>query len=160
MAHSGIVRDRIHQFKFGRRLEWAPPLVELLQATYEKWGINPPGVVIPVPLHLKRLKERGFNQSALLAKELARRLDLKVSYEILVRKKWTEPQTRLNRAQRLKNVRGAFDAPGRESIRNISILLIDDVFTTGETLSECARTLKKKGSAEVHALTVTRALPD
>ncbi len=160
MAHSGIVRDRIHQFKFGRRLEWVPPLVELLQTTYETWGISPPGLIIPVPLHLNRLKERGFNQSALLAKELARRLDLQVSYEILVRKKWTEPQTRLNRAQRLKNVRGAFDATGRESVRDVKILLIDDVFTTGETLSECARTLKKKGASEVHALTVTRALPD
>lgn len=160
VTHAGIVRDRIHQFKFGRRLEWIPPLVELLQATYETWGISPPALVVPVPLHLNRLKERGFNQSGLLAGEFARKLGLRVSYDMLVRKKWTEPQTRLNRTQRLKNVRGAFDAPGRESVRNLRILLIDDVFTTGETLSECARTLKKKGASEVHALTVTRALPD
>ncbi len=160
VLHAGIVRDRIHQFKFGKRLEWVLPLVELIESTYAAWGINSPDLVVPVPLHLKRVKERGFNQSALLAKELGRKLGLPVCYDILVRGKWTEPQTRLNRGQRLKNVRGAFEAPDAQRVRNRRILLIDDVFTTGETLSECARTLRKKGASEVHALTVTRALPD
>lgn len=144
VLHAGIVRERIHQFKFGKRLQWVPPLVELIESTYAAWAIPSPDQVAPVPLHLKRLKERGFNQSGLLAKELARRLGLPVHHDMLVRKKWTEPQTRLNRGERLKNVKGAFDSPDAGSVRNRRILLIDDVFTTGETLSECARTLRKK----------------
>ncbi len=117
-------------------------------------------MVLPVPLHINRIKERGFNQSGLLAKELARKLGLPVCYDILIRKSGPSRTTRLNRSERLKNVKGAFAAPDAERIRDRRILLIDDVFTTGETLSECARSLKKKGATEVHALTVTRALPD
>lgn len=160
VMHSGVVRDRIHGFKFDKRLEWVHPLVELLETVYVAWGIEPPDLVVPVPLHLKRLKERGFNQSGLLAGELARKLGLAVCHDALLRKKCTEPQTRLNRTQRLKNVRGAFEAPYGEKVQKRRILLIDDVFTTGETLSECARTLAKKGAGPIYALTVTRALPD
>ncbi len=160
VLHLGIVRDRIHQLKFGGRLEWVTPLIELLLQTYRRWGITAPHLVLPVPLHTRRLKERGFNQSGLLAHELARNLGLPVSFDSLDRKHWTEPQTRLNRRERLKNVRGAFQVRQPEKIRDRRILLVDDVFTTGETLNECARTLKKKGASNVYALTVTRALPD
>lgn len=158
VLHSGIVRDRIHQFKFGGRLEWVPPLVELLETALGS-GVPKPQLVLPVPLHVKRLRERGFNQSGLLARELGSRHRLPVAYDLLVRKDRTEPQTHLDRAARLKNVKGAFDVADKSRVRGLCILLVDDVFTTGTTLSECARTLKKHGSAEVYALTVTRALP-
>jgi ComF family protein len=118
-----------------------------------------PDLVLPVPLHFRRLRERGFNQSGLLAGELARKLRVPVSFDVIVRKNRTLPQTRLNRRERLKNVKGAFELAGARKVRDRRILLVDDVFTTGTTLSECARTLKSKGGAsEVHAITVTRAL--
>ncbi|MHC1728611.1 MAG: double zinc ribbon domain-containing protein [Syntrophobacteraceae bacterium] len=158
--HSGIVRDRVHQFKFGARMEWVPPLVELLEMTYSRSTMPVPDLVVPVPLHSKRLKERGFNQSGLLGKELSRKLGLAVSFDTLRRKKWTDPQTRMNRQERLNNVKGVFELSKDAAVRGRRILLLDDVFTTGSTLSECARTLKKKGASEVHALTVTRAMPD
>jgi ComF family protein len=159
--HEGIVRDRIHQLKFDSQTEWAPPLAELLERAYSDWGLPAPDLIVPVPLHLKRLGERGFNQSGLLAGELGRRLNVPVSFDIISRQNRTLPQTRLNREQRLKNVRGAFEVTDAEKARGRRILLVDDVFTTGTTLSECARTLKRKGRAsEVHALTVTRAAPD
>lgn len=160
MLHSGIVRDRIHQFKFGGRLEWIPPLVELLKKAYAGWEIPPPEIVLPVPLHLKRLRERGFNQSGLMAKEFARCLGLPVSFDTLVRKNWTDPQTRLNRDQRHINVKNAFEVCEGEDVKGRRILILDDVYTTGTTLSECARMLRKKGALEVYALTVTRALPN
>ncbi len=161
MAHEGIIRTRIHQFKFEARTEWVPPLVELLEIAYAGSGLAPPELVLPVPLHPKRLKERGFNQSGLLAGELARKIGVPVSFDVIVRKNRTLPQTRLNRKERLKNVRGAFELSGAQGVRGRRVLLVDDVFTTGTTLSECARTLKKKGGAsEVHAVTVTRALFD
>jgi ComF family protein len=117
-------------------------------------------LVVPVPLHLKRLGQRGFNQSAVMAGALGRRLDLPVRFDMLVRNQWTEPQTRLSRKERLENVKGAFEVSDRSSGKGHHILIVDDVFTTGTTLSECAKTLKAAGAAGVYALTVTRAIPD
>jgi len=160
VLHEGIIRTRIHQFKFGAQIEWVPSLVELLEIAYAGWGLPEPDVIVPVPLHLKRLKERGFNQSGLLAGELARKLRVPVSFDAIIRKNRTQPQTRLNRRERLKNVKSAFELAGVQRVRGRRILLVDDVFTTGTTLSECARVLKRKGGAsEVYAVTVTRALP-
>jgi ComF family protein len=142
-------------------MEWTPPLVELLEVAYSGWGLPPPDLIVPVPLHPRRLRERGFNQSGLLAGEFAHKIKALVSFDALRRKSQTLPQTRLNREERLRNVKGAFEISDAGKVRGRRILLVDDVFTTGTTLSECARTLKRKGGAsEVHALTVTRALPD
>lgn len=160
VLHSGIVRDRVHEFKFGGRLEWVPALAELLAVAYTAGGFPAPDLVLPVPLHPRRLKQRGFNQSGLLAREFARKLGLAVSFGMLARRHWTEPQTRLNREQRLKNVRGAFEVRAGGDVAGLRVLLLDDVYTTGSTLSECARALKRKKASEVHALTVTRARPD
>jgi ComF family protein len=158
--HSGVVRDRIHQLKFGGQLQWVPPLAELLAMTFQ--GEPPEHVqcIVPVPLHTKRLRQRGFNQSGLMAVALGRRLRIPVQFGALVRENWTEPQTRLNRDERLKNVKGAFAVASVPLVRDRGILLVDDVLTTGTTVSECARTLRKAGATHVHVLTVTRALPD
>lgn len=160
-VHTGVVRDRIHQLKFGGQLRWAPPLAELLARTFENHGrMNHPDLIIPVPLHLKRLGMRGFNQATVMAGALGRRFGIPVSVDFLARTQWTEPQTRLNRRERLENVKDAFTVMEKGGAEDRKILLLDDVFTTGTTLSECARVLKAAGASEVHALTVTRALPD
>ena len=160
VLHEGIIRNRIHQFKFGAQMEWAPPLVELLEIAHAGWGLPAPDLVLPVPLHPKRLKERGFNQAGLLAREFARKIRVPVLFDAIIRKNRTQPQARLTRGERLKNVKGAFELSGAQRVRGRRILLLDDVFTTGSTLSECAKTLKRKGGAsEVYAITVTRALP-
>lgn len=159
--HSGIVRDRIHQLKFGGQLRFVPPLVELLERILVEEGcVNGVNLLVPVPLHVKRLGQRGFNQAGVLTRALGEKLSFPVSFDALARKLWTDPQTRLNRRERLENVKGAFDVRDKSSVKGRNILLVDDVFTTGTTLSECARTLKAGGAAEVHALTVTRAIPD
>ncbi len=96
-----------------------------------------------------------------MARELGRKIKTPVLSGVLARKNFTAPQVSLKRGERLKNVRGAFEIPGSASVRGRRILLIDDVFTTGTTLSECAKVLKTKaGASEVHALTITRALRD
>jgi len=163
VQHAGVVRERIHQLKFGAQLHWVPPLTELLAMVLhhgrEVYGIGA-DVIVPVPLHVRRLKQRGFNQAGLIAKKLARRTGLPVSFDALVRKSWTDPQTRLNRQERLVNVKGAFEVARPEEVRDRRIVLVDDVFTTGTTLSECSRTLKDAGASEVHAMTVTRALAE
>ncbi len=160
VQHAGVVRRRIHQLKFGAQLHWVPPLVVLLLQTLEQECLSLPELVLPVPLHVHRLRERGFNQAGLLAKALARRVGLPVQFALLLRKHKTQPQTRLHRTQRLQNVRGAFGVSRPHELEGRRILLVDDVFTTGTTLSECAKVLKESGAASVHALTVSRALPE
>lgn len=117
-------------------------------------------VIIPVPLHTGRLRQRGFNQAGLLARGLGKAVGLEVDYGLLARTEWTEPQTRLKREERLHNVKGAFRVVKAGKLRGRSVLLVDDVFTTGTTLCECATVLKQVGAEEVHAITVSRSVPD
>lgn len=158
--HSGTVRDGIHRLKFGGRLHWVPPLVELLVRAVTREMLNSCRVIIPVPLHHKRLRQRGFNQAGLLARGLGKALGLEVDYGLLARSAWTEPQTRLKREERLHNVKGAFQVVKAGRLLGRSVLLLDDVFTTGTTLCECATVLKEAGAEEVHAITVSRSVPD
>lgn len=160
VLYSGVVRDRIHQLKFGHRLYWVPALAQLMEAVFRGDNALPPAdLAVPVPLHTKRLRQRGFNQSALLAGRLGRSTGGRVRYDILARRRWTAPQTRLARQERLQNVRNAFEVRRPDLVEGRVVLLVDDVFTTGSTLNECVRTLKSAGAAAVHALTVARALP-
>ncbi|NSW86035.1 MAG: ComF family protein [Syntrophobacteraceae bacterium] len=159
VLHSGVVRERIHELKFGGRVQWVPALCDLLAMAFEKEGTGAVDLVLPVPLHVRRVRQRGFNQSGLLSKCLATRLGLSVRFDVIARKNWTEPQTRLDREQRLKNVRGAFRVEKPSVVRGLRVLLIDDVYTTGTTLGECARVLRRAGATAVHALTVSRAIP-
>jgi ComF family protein len=159
--HSGVVRRRIHQLKFGGQLHWVPPLAELLATLVrrEERALTV-DMIFPVPLHVKRLRQRGFNQAGLLAKAFGHQVGIPVLFHVLTRKSWTEPQTRLNREERLRNVKDAFRVIDTGKVRERRVLIIDDVYTTGTTLNECAKTLKATGASEVHALTVCRALPD
>ncbi len=115
-------------------------------------------LIIPVPLHAQRLREREFNQSLLLADRVARHLDIPVSATNLIRIAPALAQTTLSRKGRLKNLRGAFALHHPESITGKRILLIDDVFTTGTTVNECAKTLRKGGSGDVFVLTLGRTM--
>ena len=115
--------------------------------------------IIPVPLHPRRLRQRGFNQASLLARRLGSALKIPVNYGSLKRYRWTEPQTGLSRRQRAANVKGAFSLKAAERVRGKGILLLDDVLTTGETVNQCVRVLKKDGGAkEVVVLTVARTV--
>jgi ComF family protein len=161
VLYGGVVRERIHQLKFGGKLHWTPPLAELLERAWRSDATQQSvDVIVPIPLHIRRLRQRGFNQSALLARELGRRVELPVRFDVLDRTRWTDPQTRLKRNARLENVKGAFEALRPARLEGRSVLLVDDVFTTGTTISECARVLKKAGAAEVHALTAARVMAD
>jgi ComF family protein len=128
--YSGVVRDRIHQLKFGCQLEWTPALTELLADAWTKATLPNVHLILPVPLHLKRLRERGFNQSGLLAKALGKRFGVPFAHDLLRRERWTEPQTRLSRKERLTNVKGAFYVTDGSRVEGLTIVLIDDVFTT------------------------------
>ena len=122
----------------------------------------PPGidvdVIVPVPLHPTRLRAREFNQSLLLADQLSRHLSRPVSATNLVRIVATDPQTTLSRQERLRNLRKAFEIRKPQDLAEKRILLVDDVYTTGATLNECAKTLRKAGAGPVFALTLARTV--
>ena len=117
-------------------------------------------LVVPVPLHANKLRQRGFNQAELIARTMAKQkvlgLSLKMAPELLIRKRATESQVGYTRQQRIANLRGAFRADS--AVAGHDILLVDDVFTTGTTVSECARVLRRAGAERVWVATVARVL--
>jgi ComF family protein len=113
-------------------------------------------LVIPVPLHPKRLRQRSFNQSLLLARPVAAGLNVDLDYLSLRRIRFTQPQANLTSDERKKNVRRAFGVMEPNGLEGRKVLLVDDVATTGSTLNECARVLKKAGVKEVFCLTIAR----
>lgn len=114
--------------------------------------------LMPVPLHPQRLREREYNQSLLLAHRLGRHLNIPLLLSCLIRIRPTVPQTSLSRKERLTNLRRAFKVNDPSRITDQRILLIDDVYTTGTTLHECAKALRKAGSGPVYGLTLARML--
>jgi ComF family protein len=155
--HTGALREAILQLKFGRRVVLAVPLGELLARRLAErqpeWRVD---LIVPVPSHPRRRRERGVNQTALLATALARRAGLPVELEGLRRTRYTVPQTALTPAERrLLSEEVPFAAPEPARVAGRRVLVIDDVTTTGSTLSACAVALRKAGAAAVFALTLS-----
>ena len=129
---------------------------ELLAAPATRGLLEKGAVLVPVPLHPRRRRERGYNQSELLARELAIRTGLELAARALVRRVDTPPQAGLSAAGRRRNVAGAFAVRKRTSVAGRVVVLLDDVMTTGATALACARILKEAGAAEVRLLSVAR----
>jgi ComF family protein len=146
----GPLRQAIHSFKYGGLRALAGILGEILFDCWdtEPWPVD---VIVPVPLHPSRLRERGYNQSALLAHELSRRTELPVVEGVLLRITPTRPQVGLDAAERAENVRDAFRCRD-ESLRDLQVLLVDDVLTTGATLRACGQALLQGNAGTVWAL--------
>ena len=156
--HNGPLRRAVHELKYSGLRSLARPLGRLMA---DRWpqlrpADQPFDVIVPVPLHRRRERERGYNQAALLARELGRRLQLPVVEHVLIRSRATARQTDLDAAQRRANVQGAF-ACRSDGLSGRAILLIDDVCTTGSTLEAAASALRAAGVAAVWGYTLTRA---
>ncbi|MEJ5348048.1 MAG: ComF family protein [Desulfosoma sp.] len=157
--YEGPVRRGILQLKFGARLHWAPALGRLLaQHAPTRALLDQCDLILPVPMHLRRVQRRGFNQAALLARFAARVCSRPIKVNLLWRTRCTRPQTRLSRQDRLRNVRGAFRVVDEKAVCGRKVVIVDDVFTTGTTLSECADALKDAEAAWVGAVTVGRVV--
>ena len=150
----GPVRDAIHRLKYkGERA--SAGLLASLMVEYLERNPAPVDALIPTPLHPRRLRSRGYNQSALLAGEIGKRITLAVREDLLIRVRNPRPQVETQSQQeRRGNVAGNFEC--RTDATDLTVLLIDDVATTGSTLSECATALKAAGATQVHALTLAR----
>ncbi|MDO9630553.1 MAG: ComF family protein [Humidesulfovibrio sp.] len=159
--YEGRLRELILAYKFEARLGLGRQLQECLAAAFERSALALPelaacDMVVPVPLHPRRLSWRGFNQSRELARLLARRRGLPIRQEALLRVRRTVPQMELDRAERAENIRGAF-AASRKLLAGRTALLVDDIMTTGSTLEECSRMMRAAGAAQVHVLVLARA---
>lgn len=152
--HEGILRDAVKALKYDYITELAEPLGSFLASTLYASFANSQVQIVPIPLHRARLAERGFNQSELLARAVGRRLGLTVRSG-LVRRKNTIPQVELSGAARRKNMSGVFKWRGGD-LRGQTILLIDDVGTTGTTLDEAARVLREAGARQVWGSVVAK----
>ncbi len=152
--HEGKLAQAIRAFKYNNATDLAEPLAERLISLYRdlEWNID---ALIPVPLFVMRLTERGYNQSELLGQHMSAACSIPLRTEWLTRMHETRNQAELGRDERSANVKDAFAAT--EDVKNLSILLIDDVVTTGSTLSECASTLWNNGARAVNALTLSHA---
>ncbi len=163
-VHSvGIYEDplskAIIKFKYKKKTAMSRPLGELM-AKYIKNFVDTSRLdfFTPVPLHHKRYHERGFNQSDLLCQELSRHFGIPTLSGLLHRVRETKPQFDLHPKERFKNVMGAFAVSGDRYIKGKKLMLVDDIYTTGSTVSECTRVLKESGAEQVHILTLSRAI--
>ena len=151
----GTLREAIHSFKYSNLQDLAIPLGKLMGQYWEKTPL-PAEIIVPVPLHPDRLRERGYNQATLLARELGKSIGLPVAEDSLVRVRATRPQVELGAQERKENVRDAFHCSSAE-LAGKQVLLIDDVCTTGATLEACAIALRQIGASSVWAFTLARA---
>lgn len=156
--YDAALLDAIHLFKYHGKISAGKALGKMMaQTRYDSLAIENYSTIMPVPLHARRLRERGFNQSLILAKQISDIFSLPLDFLTLRRKTRTEAQVSLSRKERASNVRGAFEVTDIKAVENKRILLIDDVYTTGSTVKECSKTLMKNGAAEVAVLTLSRA---
>ncbi len=155
--YEGPVAEAIKRFKFGRQMAYLPVLQSWLKQPRCQELLEEADLLAPVPLHPRRLKARGFNQALLLAQGWE---GTPLSREVIVRVRHTKPQIGLNPKERQENVQGAFAVPHPQEVKGRKVLLVDDLYTTGATVKECARVLRRAGASEVNVLTVARVRYD
>jgi ComF family protein len=160
-SYDGELRELIHLLKYEQVTPAADVLGGMLADAIAKLGISQPVLMVPVPLHSSKRRQRRFNQAELIARAALRRTltpGAELATNLLVRQRATVSQIGLTRPQRAENIRGAFRVEHAERIAGRTILLVDDVLTTGTTASECARVLRKAGADKVWVATVARTL--
>jgi ComF family protein len=153
----GIVRELLHRFKYQREFHLRHPLAEWMIEALEDLRIAAHRIdfIVPVPLHPTRQRERHFNQAKVMAEMLCKRSGVPL-LDCLKRIRKTTTQTRFDRAERMENLRNAFQMRNNKDVQGRQLVLVDDVFTTGSTVDECARVLKNAGAGSVRVVTIAR----
>ena len=166
-VYTPVMMALVRAFKYNAKIQLAQPLGVLLASTYRRfWPEADIDLILPVPLHRRRFRHRGFNQAYLLVKDWAGPDSplaglppaVVIAKDVMSRIRPTTPQTGLGRQDRLQNIKNAFRVDKEPVIEERRILIVDDVYTTGATADECAKTLLKSGAARVDVLTLARAL--
>lgn len=157
--YEGPLQEAIHRWKYQGRMSLTPFFGEWMAETLQRyWQPSSIDLLIPVPLHRQRLRERGFNQALLLARELSRRTGIPYHKRILQKKRPTLPQINLSGSGREKGVKGVFQVTKKENLKGKWVLLLDDVYTTGATVNECSKVLMAGGAGRVDVFTLAHAI--
>ena len=158
--YNNTLKELIHLFKYKNKTLLRRDFAGILSAFIHDYNVDIGqfDIVVPIPLHTARLRERGYNQSELLAESLLKEFKIKPSFKNLVRKRHTKNQALLKKKDRWTNIQGAFKIKRPEEFSRKSVLIVDDLLTTGTTLSEAALILKEAGAHKVCALTLAIAL--
>lgn len=155
--YDNFIRSLIIDYKFNEKPYLYKSFLEFLnkyQKKYVQFEIY--DIIIPVPISKKRKKERGYNQSLLIAKEIAKNENIKLKDNVIVKAKNNTTQSKLNKEERTENVKNVYKITKNKEIIDKNILLIDDIFTTGATLNECSKMLKQAGAKKVDVLTIAK----
>ena len=153
---SESIRILIHLLKYRGYVSLAEYFAETAVRFFPELNCSRYDYILPVPLHKIRLRERGFNQSTILAQAIGRKIELPVRDDIIFRQRPTPSQTKLNRQQRQQNVANAFCCPG--DVAHIRILIVDDVITTGSTVNACCQALRERGAATIDVLALANPI--
>ena len=156
--YKGEIRDKIIEYKFSGKSYIYETFVKIILKDKKICSfLKNYAIIIPVPISKKRKQQRGYNQSELIAKKLANSLEnVKCITNVLYKKINTKPQSILNKEERKSNIKGAYEVRNKQIIVNKNILLLDDIFTTGNTVQECSKVLKEAGAKNVDILTLAK----
>ncbi|HHY90971.1 MAG TPA: ComF family protein [Clostridiales bacterium] len=154
VEYEGEIKEIIHRFKYGGQRHLMHPLGAIMVHKLKAEGLTDVDRVIPVPLHKRRERQRGFNQAELLARVIAREMGWKLDKKVLVRLQDTRSQSDLTKQERQRNVRDAFGLFPGVSLKGEKVLLVDDIYTTGSTMDSCSRTLRQAEPAEIYILSL------
>ena len=157
--YEGVMKKVIHLLKYNKKTGIMRTLEKIIRSYFNCLNSSFPclDLVVPIPLHRKKLRERGFNQAELIAKVVAKHLQVRLTKGNLKRTKATITQTSLDREERRRNLREAFTVKNRDEFQAKNVLLVDDVYTTGTTIKEAAKVLKEAGVREVYVFALARA---
>ena len=158
LKYESIIREKIIDYKFNERTYLYKTFAKIILKDEKicRFLKERCDIIIPIPMHKYKKRLRGYNQTELIAKELSNTLKIPINTKILIKKKNNKTQSTLTKSERTKNVKGAFEALDIENIKNKEILLFDDIYTTGNTLNECSKILKKVGAKSVITLTLAK----
>ncbi len=156
LAYSRFIREKLKEYKFNGKNYLYKPFGEIMLDTINQKNLcSEIDLIMYVPSHRRKEALRGYNQSELLARYIAKFLNITLSSKNLIKIKWTKDQNQLQRLDRIKNLKGSFRVRNREEIKFKKVLLIDDIITTGTTMEECSKVLLHNGAKEVVGLALT-----
>lgn len=155
--YTGEIRDTILKYKFNEKSYIYRTFLEFIKNNEKICvQIKKYDIIIPVPISKKRLNTRGYNQSSLIAKNLAQELNIEYSEKILIKIKDNKPQSEMKQDTRKNNVSGVYKVSNKEKINNKKVLIVDDIFTTGSTVDECAKVLKENNAQSIGVFTLAK----
>ncbi|MCE2993435.1 MAG: ComF family protein [Candidatus Jidaibacter sp.] len=156
VRYKDSIKDIVHKLKFSDATQLAKIMAHNMTLAFNRFAHEQFDIIVPVPMHPKKLKMRKYNQAALIAKHVAEYTGIQICYDALIKLDDTMSQIAYSRLDRFLNMKTAFSFNDKLSVRSCNVLIIDDVMTTGATLNACAKVLKKHGANKVYCLTFAR----